>query len=88
MGFTVVGQDGRRIERGVSESYAHESASRIHAETGETIDVVPDGVQLGPVDPGLVVDGIARDAPDADADEPGQEPPADAPPVRRRRRKA
>lgn len=41
--FSVFGtSDGRRIVRSVGESYAQELAARIHAETGEQIDVVPD----------------------------------------------
>lgn len=55
MGFTVVGSDGRRIERGVAETYARDLATRIERETGEPITVVDDDEQL-------VADGIDRAA--------------------------
>lgn len=40
-GFDVVGEDGRRIHRGLSEREARQEAHRISSVTGEDIDVVP-----------------------------------------------
>ena len=57
MGFTVVGEDGRRIERGVAHSHALEVARRIELQTGEKIQVVDDT--------DLEVDAVDRSA-DAD----------------------
>ena len=42
MTFTVYGADGRRIQRGVAETYARQLAGRIHDETGEDVQVVAD----------------------------------------------
>lgn len=73
MGFTVVGSDGRRIERGAAEPYAHELAARIRRETGEQVTVVEDEITDTPpavppdaaadlADGALIADGINRDA--------------------------
>lgn len=42
-GWDVVGEDGRRIHRGVAYAFAKDEAARIAeaAETGEKIEVVP-----------------------------------------------
>ena len=45
-GFTVYGADGRRVVRGYAESAARELAARIHADSGETLTVVEDGVAV------------------------------------------
>ena len=62
--FTVYGADGRRISRGVAESYALEIAHRIQTETGETITVTPDtnddDVAAGDV-AAVEVSGVAQD---------------------------
>ena len=49
-GFTVYGADGRRVVRGYAESAARELAARIHANSGETLTVVEDGVAVEDAD--------------------------------------
>lgn len=39
-GWDVVGEDGRRIDRGLSEQHAQERAHQISSVTGEDLDVV------------------------------------------------
>ena len=53
MTVTVIGEDGRRIVRGVDGAYGRELAAQIHARTGEQCDVVEDE---------LVVSGIVQPA--------------------------
>lgn len=91
MTVTVIGADGRRIVRNVDRQYAADLAARIHAQTGETIEIVDEELEASGIRqrPFAGVDPAATEAAsDSDGDEPDEAADTAPKPKPRRRRSA